>query len=170
MGALVSNSPLQVTADNYTAVLRASKFEKNTENKIRINKKFKKNCKRNGYKNGFIDYHIASVKCMNYRNSEFYFDKDDTETPTHLFVGKKPSKKEREEKDYKATPMKPYTYNELSEVLAKQFISDEASFKILNNGYDKFGFSIAVEKRTLFRNKVPVIKAIIIIGGNRITW
>ncbi len=170
MGNLINNSPLQVTADNYTTALRASRLEKNSENKLRINKKFKKNCRLNGYKNGFIDYHIASVKCMNYRQSNFYFDKEDTETPTHLFVGKKPSKKEREEADFKAVPVKAYSYSELADILAKQFVSDEASFKILNTGYDKFGFSIAVEKRTLFRSKLPVIKAIIIVGGNRITW
>ncbi|MES2396350.1 MAG: hypothetical protein V4549_10125, partial [Bacteroidota bacterium] len=170
MSNLVNNASLQLTSDNYTTVLRANKFEKNAENKTRINKKFRKTCRFNGYKNGFIDYHIASVKCVNYRGSKFYLDKDDTETSTHLFVGKKPSKKEKEEKDFKAIPLKPYSYNELADILAKQFISDEGTFKILNNGYDKFGFSIAVEKRTLFRNKIPVIKAIIIVGGNRITW
>ncbi len=170
MGSLINNTPLQQTADNYTSILRANRLEKNVENKTRINKKFKKMCRINGYKNAFIDYHIASVKCMNYRSTKFYFYKDDTETSTHLFIGKKPTKKEREGKDFKEIPVKPYSYDELADILAKQFISDEASFKILNNGYDKFGFSIAVEKRTLFRNKLPVIKAIVIVGGNRITW
>jgi hypothetical protein len=170
MPVLVNNAPLQTTSDNYTYTLRASRLEKNTENKDRIDKKFKKMCRLNGYKNGFIDYHIASVKCVKYSSSKFYFDKEDTETSTHLFVGKKPSKKEKEDGKFKAVPVKLYTYQELADILAKQFISDEGNFKILNNGYDKFGFSIAVEKRTLFRRKLPVIKAIIIVGGNRITW
>ena len=170
MNQLVNNAPLQTTSDNYPNTLRASRLEKTAENKTRIDKKFKKTCRRNGYKNGFIDYHIASVKCINYRSKKFYLDKEDTETSTHLFVGKKPSKKEKADEKFKAIPVKLYTYQELADILAKQFISDEGTFKILNNGYDKFGFSMAVEKRSLFRHKLPVIKAIIIVGGNRITW
>ena len=87
-----------------------------------------------------------------------------------MFIGNKPSKKEKEDEKFKTNPVKLYTYTELADLIAKQFISDEGAFKILNNGFDKFGFSLAVEQRTLFRTKIPKIKAIIIVGGNRITW
>lgn len=167
---LINNPALQTTADAYTASYKANKFERTTENKLRIGKKIKKLCKANGYKNAFINYHITSIPCMNFRGKKFYLDKEDTETPTHLFVGDRPTKKEKAEADFKAKPVKPYTYQELADLIAKEFMNDEGTFKILNNGYDKFGFSIAVEQRTLFRTKIPRIKAIIIVGGNRITW
>lgn len=167
---LKNNGALQLTSDNYTQTLRATKFESNTKNKTRINKKIKKSCKINGYKNAFIDYHITSIACINFKGKKFFFDKEDTETNTHLFIGDKPSKKEKEDEKFKSNPVKLYSYQELADLIAKQFISDEGTFKILNNGFDKFGFSLAVEQRSLFRTKIPKIKAIIIVGGNRITW
>lgn len=167
---LINNAALQTTADNYTAILRASKLEKNSENKAKINKKFKRNCKSNGYQYAFVDYHIMSVPCMNARNSAFYFDKEDTETTTHLFAGKKPTKKEKAEEGFQARPIKLYTYQALADIIVSQFVTDEGTFKILNNGFDKFGFSLAVEKRTLFRKRIPALKAIVIVGGKRITW
>jgi hypothetical protein len=167
---LTTNTSLQITADNYTKALRAKKLERNLENKARINKKFKKNCRTNGYTNAFIDYHITSIPCIHLSGTKFYYDKEDTETPVHLFLGEKPTKKEKEKDGFKAYPAKLYSYQELANAIARQFISDEGSFKILNNGFDKFGFSLAVEQQTLFKNKLPKIKAIIIVGGNRITW
>ncbi|MES2513565.1 MAG: hypothetical protein V4580_05445 [Bacteroidota bacterium] len=167
---LQNNVPLQLTSDNYTQTLRAAKFESTSENKLRIGKKIKKACKSNGYRNAFIDYHITSVNCVNFKGSKFYYDREDTETQTHLFIGTKPTKKEKADEKFKSIPLKLYTYNELADLIAKQFISDEGSFKILNNGFDKFGFSIAVEQRTLFRHKLPKVKVIVIVGGNRITW
>lgn len=167
---LKNNASLQLTSDNYTQTLRATKFESNSNNKVRLNKKIKKACKYNGYRNAYVDYHITSINCVNYKGSKFYLDKEDTETSTHLFIGDRPTKKEKADEKFKSNPIKLFTYQELADLIAKQFISDEGTFKILNNGFDKFGFSLAVEQRTLFRNKLPKIKAIIIVGGNRITW
>ncbi|MES2761192.1 MAG: hypothetical protein V4677_03255 [Bacteroidota bacterium] len=167
---LQNNAALQLTSDNYTQTLRASKFESTNENKLRINRKIKKACKFNGYKNAFVDYHITSINCVNFKGSKFYHDREDTDTKTHLFVGTRPTKKEKADEKFKAVPIKLYTYQELADLIAKQFISDEGSFKILNNGFDKYGFSLAVEQRTLFRHKLPKIKMIVIVGGNRITW
>ena len=167
---LIVNQALQVTSDNYTRKLRASKLEKRTDNEIRISRKLKKNCKLNGYKNAFVDYHITSIPCVNSKGFKFYYDREDTETNTHLYMGSRPSKKEKAEETYKATPMKLYNYQELADLIAKQFTKDDGTFKILNNGFDKFGFSIAVEQSTLYRNRLPKIKIIIILGGNRITW
>ncbi len=167
---LKNNAALQLTSDNYAQTLRASKFESNSNNRARINKKIKKACKFNGYRNAYVDYHIASVNCVNFKGSKFYLDREDTETNTHLFIGDRPTKKERADEKFKSNPIKLFTYQELADLIVKQFISDEGTFKILNNGFDKFGFSLAVEQRTLFRSKLPKIKAIIIVGGNRITW
>lgn len=167
---IISNEALQKTADNYIATLSANKLEKNEKNKIRISKKIKKNCLINGYRNAFIDYHITSINCMNFSNKLFYFDKEDTETSTHLFLGSKPTKKEKADEKYVSKPIKLYTYDQLADLIVKQFVTDEGNFKILNNGFDKYGFSLAVEPRTLFRHKIPRIKIIIIVGGNRITW
>ncbi len=167
---LQNNEALQLTADSYVNVFSENRLEKNTKNKLRIGKKIKKNCKLNGYKNAFIDYHIASINCIDFSGTNFYFDKEDTETSTHLFIGKKPSKKEKEDSKYTPVKIKLYTYNQLADLIIRQFITDEGSFKILNNGFDKFGFSLAVEHHSILKKKMPKIKVIVILGGNRITW
>lgn len=168
--ALQVNAALQITSDNYTRTLRAAKLEATSENKLKINKKIKKACRLNGYRNAFVNYHITSINCVNFKGSKFYYDREDIDTKTHLFTGVRPTKKEKADEKFKAIPVKLYTYQELADLIVKQFISDEGIFKILNNGFDKFGFSLAVEQRTLFRHKLPKIKAIVIVGGNRITW
>ncbi len=167
---LTNNASLQITANTYVSLFSYTKLEKNEKNKLRINKKIKKNCQLNGYKNAFIDYHIASINCMNFNNKIFYYDKEDAETTTHLFIGNKPTKKEKAKDGFVANPIKPYSYNQLADLIVRQFVTDDGSFKILNNGFDKFGFELAVERRTLFKKKIPKIKIIIILGGNRITW
>ena len=164
------NEALQKTADAYVAIFSASKLEKTSNNKLYIGKKIKRNCKSNGYSNAFIDYDITSIVCMSSSNLIFYYDKEDNETSTHLFIGKKPSKKEKLDPKYKKKPLKLHSYSHLADLLVKQFITDEGNFKILNNGYDKYGFALAVEQRTLFKNKIPKLKLILIMGGNRITW
>ena len=167
---LTPNESLQLTADSYVNTFTENRLQKNSKNVLRINKKVKKNCKRNGYKNTFVDFHITSIRCMNYSSSEFYYDKEDNETSTHLFVGKKPTKKEKSEGKQPPVQIKPYTYNQLADLIVRQFVTDEGSFKILNNGFDKFGFSLAVEQHSILKNKIPKIKVIVILGGNRITW
>ena len=167
---LINNTSLQLTSDYYIQMLRANKFENSSANKLRLNRKIKKFCKMNGYKNAFLDFHITNISCVNFKGREFYFDKDDTETSTHLFIGKKPTKKEKSDEKFKEMPIKPYSYDELADIISRIFISDEGYFKLLNNGFDKFGFSLFVEKGSLYRHKIPNIKIILILGGNRITW
>lgn len=167
---IIINEGLQVTAESYVAMYSSSKLQKSSYNNLRVGKKIKLYCKANGYDNAFMNYDIASVNCMNFGNSKFYYDKEDEDSSTHLFQGNKPTKKERLDPSFKKNEVKLYSYNELAELLVKQFINDEGNFKILNNGYDKYGFALSVERRTLYKNKIPKIKLILIMGGNRITW
>lgn len=161
---------LQLTADQYTARLRATRLENTSDNRQRVHKKIRKNARLNGYKNAFIDFHIASLTAINYGGSRFYYDRLDEDTQIHLFEGKRPSKKEKEAPSYKAVPLRLYTYDQLAGLIVSRFSTDDGTFKSLNNGYDKIGISMAVEKNTLFRNKKPVLKIIVVLGGSRISW
>lgn len=167
---LVLNEALQQTADQYVATFRYQRFENSAENKRRFKKNIRKQARINGYKNAFVDFHIVSQNAMNYYGKQFYYDKDDTETSTHLFMGKKPSKKEKEEPGYKAVPVKTLTYDDLASIIARNFVRDDGYFSSLNNGFDKYGFALAVDGKTIHRNKIPKVKVILIVGGNRINW
>lgn len=170
MKPITSDLALQQTSEEYIARYRYKKFESNSYNKQFIQKKIRKKCVINGYKNGFLDFQITTQNAMNYYGTSFYYDENDTESTTHLFLGNKPSKSEKEDPGFNPVYMKMYTYDELANFILRHFIKDDGYFTNLNNGYDKYGFSLTVDKKTVFRNRIPKIKAILILGGNRITW
>lgn len=170
MKPITSDLALQQTSEEYIARYRYKKFESSGENEQFIRKKIRKKCVRNGYKSGFLDFQITTQNAMNYYGKRFYYDKNDTESTTHLFLGNRPSKKDKEDLGFKPEYMKVYTYEELANFILRHFIKDDGYFTNLNNGFDKYGFSLTVDKKTVFRNRIPKIKAILILGGNRITW
>ena len=167
---LVLNSALQHTADQYISKHRYKKFENTADNKTYTGKRIKKAAKINGYKNAFIDFQIVAKNAMDYYGTRFYYDKDDSDYATHLFLGTKPTRKEKEEPGFKLIPMKNITYDELATQIARSFIRDDGYFNSLNNGYDKYGLALTVDAKTLYRRRIPVLKVILIVGGNRITW
>lgn len=167
---LLLNDALQQTADQYIAQYRYTKFETNDINKRFMRKKVKKKCVANGYKNGFVDFQITAQNAMNYYGTTFYYDKEDTESQTHLFLGDKPSQAEKKEPEFKPVFMKTYTYDEVATLIVRSFIKDDGYFVNLNNGFENYGFSVAVDKRTMFRRRIPKLKMLLIVGGRRITW
>ena len=123
-----------------------------------------------GYTNNLLNVVTSVHNAVDYRGGKFYHDKEDNETITHLFYGNKPTKKEIEEKGLKTYPIKDYSYEELAMVLANKFLLDKRAMKCLNSGYDFVGCSCSIEARTVNRKRIPIIKAIFILGGKRINF
>lgn len=167
---LTLHNALQQTAEQYIAQFRYTRFENNQENKKRLRKHIKKNCQAAGYKNAYLDFQIRAQHAMNYYGTHYYYDKEDTETSTHLFLVRRPGKTEKSKPGYKPVYMKTYTYDELATLIVRVFVRDDGFFSSLNNGYDKYGFALTVDKRTLYRNRIPQVKVLLILGGNRINW
>lgn len=168
---LVANASLQKAAVSYTDKFVLRKFENSDENRMRISKKVKKACLANGFHSKLIDFSINTASAVNFYGRAYYLDREDSTSDLHLYVGnKKPSRKEKEQDNFKSIPIKQFTYEELAEVIAKKFMHDKGHFKTLNNAYDQIGISCVVEPRSLGGHKLPQIKAIIVVGGKLINW
>ncbi len=167
---LQPNEALQKTAFYFTHQLRLKRIERMMDERRVLKRKVYLQSWQNGFQSGLVEVSISFSKAVNYEGGSFYFDKEDTETNAHLFYGKRPSKKEKASNDFKLKPMKDYIYTELAELIAEQFLRDNRSTKVLNKGYSLIGCSTSLEKNTVNRNRLPLIKAIFILGGKRINW
>lgn len=167
---LERNEALQQTALYFTRDLKLSKFEKLKNDRKVLQKKVHLISWKKGYNNNLLNVIVTLNEAVNYKGGKFYIDKKDTETNSHLFYGDKPTKKETEEPGYVSKPIKDFSYEELAEKIANKFLQDKRTFKCLNSGYDLVGCSCSIDAKTLNRTKIPIIKAIIILGGKRINF
>lgn len=167
---LQENEALQKTAFYFTHQLRLRRIEQMMGERRVLKRKVYLETWKNGFQSSLVEVSITFNKAVNYEGGSFYFDGKDTETNAHLFYGKRPSKKEAAAEDFKLKPIKDYMYTELAETIAEQFLRDNRSVKVLNKGYSLIGCSTSLEKNTVNRNRLPLIKAIFILGGKRITW
>jgi hypothetical protein len=167
---LQENEALQKTAFYFTHQLRLKRIERMMDERRVLKRKVYLQSWKNGFQSSLVEVSITFNKAVNYEGGSFYFDGKDTETTAHLFYGKRPSKKEKADNDFKLKPIKDYTYSELAELIAENFLRDNRSIKVLNKGYSLIGCSTSLEKNTVNRNRLPLIKAVFILGGKRITW
>ena len=164
------NNSLQLTALYLTRDLRLSKFEKLMDERRILKRKTYVQSWKYGFQNTILDVTITLNKAINFKGGSFYYDKTDTETSNHLFYGEKPTKREKEEEGFKTRPIKDYSIDQLAEIIANSFLLDSRTSKCLNSGYSLLGCSCYMEKNTVHRNKIPMIKAVFVLGGKRITF
>ncbi|MGZ4037011.1 MAG: hypothetical protein ACXVPQ_04230 [Bacteroidia bacterium] len=125
---------------------------------------------KNGFSNNMLDVIITEGDAINYQGGPFYLDKEETDPLSHLLYGVKPTKHQKEQENYQPKPIKDYSYEALAEIFAKKFLLDKRVFKCLNSGYTLFGCSCTLEKKTLGRRRIPLMKAVFILGGRRINF
>jgi hypothetical protein len=167
---LESNDALQKTALYFTQTLRLTKFERLMNERRILKRKVSVQSWKNGYTNTMVDVNITFTEAIHFKGGDFYYDRSDTETNSHIFYGKKPGKKEKEEEGFKLRPVKDYTYEELAEQIAQDFLKDNRSSKALNEGYTNIGCSCSLEKNTVNRTRIPLLKAVFVLGGKRINF
>jgi len=166
--ALEHSLSLQKTALYLTRDLRLTRFERMQNNRKVLERTAYLKSWKYGNSYTLMTVVIATHYAVNFRGGRFYYDRKDTETRSHLFYGDKPSKKEKEAPGYKADPVEDFSVNELADRIAGKFLRDKRAMKCLNAGYTVMGCSCTLEKNTVGRRRVPVIKATFILGGKRL--
>jgi len=167
---LARQSALDETALYLTRDLKLSRLQRLMSDRRVMQKKVALISWKKGYPNNLLMVIVTMNHAVNYDGGKFYFDKKDTETTSHLYYGDKPSKKEMEKPGFRLVPVKDFTYDQLAEMISHKFLIDKRSFKCLNAGYDLVGCSCIIEQRTLNHHKIPMIKAVFILGGKRINF
>ncbi len=164
------SKPLQQTAVYFTHNYKGSNFISLRSDRKKYLRKADLVSYKYGYTNTLLNVIISTSNGVDYKGGSFYYDKTDTETNSHLFYGKRPTKKEREAPNFKLYPVADLTYETLADRIADIFLRDRRSLKCLNAGYSLVGCSCKIEEKTLKRNKLPVIKAVFVLGGKRIDF
>ena len=164
------SASLQKTALYFTRDLRLRKFEQLRNERKVLMQKVRLLSWKNGYTNTMLNVVITQQNAVNFGGGKFYHDRDDTETNSRLFYGDAPSKAEKKKPDFTSRPIKDFSYDELAEIIAKQFLLDKRIFKCLNSGYSLVGCSCYLEKKTVNRKRIPILKAIFILGGKRLNF
>ena len=110
------------------------------------------------------------IKLVNNHGKRFYCDKKVGISELNLYAGKKPTgltKEEREELP-DPTPLNYFTEQEIADQLWKQLRRYRIISDLKRGRYACVGLSVEIDERTLYRNKIPTARVIIIFGARRL--
>jgi hypothetical protein len=94
----------------------------------------------------------------------FYRDIKSEVDPYHLYIGKRPSVKERASSDYNPKPLERFTPEEFVKKINRIFKSKKIE-KLIRPGYAKYvGYSIRINPKTINKSIAPELEVIVIFG------
>lgn len=94
----------------------------------------------------------------------FYRDIKSEVDPYHLYIGQRPTVKERASSDYNLKPLERFTPDEFVKKINRIFKSKKIE-KLIRPGYAKYvGYSIRVNPKTINKSIVPELEVIVIFG------
>lgn len=114
-----------------------------------------------------IDASLLLPICAQYHaidyteGKEFFFDDEDTDTELHLFYGPR-SKSKR--KDAVITPIPYHSYKSFAKKLIDNMESERKK-ELLNKAYKWGAVKLQWNYKTLYKNRIPKIKAVFILAG-----
>lgn len=106
------------------------------------------------------------IPLMETPNRGFYYDRHGEEGELNLFQGKRPRSKE--EKDEEKIPVRSFTEKELLDRLLKN-LNRGGFYRGIRNGIFTFvGVSIQIDEKSLYKNKIPTARVVIMFGAKRL--
>lgn len=106
------------------------------------------------------------IPLMETPNRGFYFDRHGDEGALNLYQGKRPTSKEDKEKE--KIPVRCYTEKELVDRLLKN-LNRGGFYRGIRNGiYTFVGVSIQIDEKSLYKNKIPTARVVIMFGAKRL--
>lgn len=98
------------------------------------------------------------------RPFNFYRDIKSEVDPYHLYIGARPTVKERASSDYNPKPLERFTSEEFVKKINRIFKSKKIE-KLIRPGYAKYvGYSIRVNPKTINKSIIPELEVIVIFG------
>lgn len=100
----------------------------------------------------------------------FYYDRKGPSGGMNLYTGRKPKKRlDADDEDYEE-PI-PLNYN-TEEVLVEKFLKELRRKSIMadlkRGGFAYAGVSVEIDERTVFRNRMPTARVVVIMGARRL--
>lgn len=164
---LIYSQTLYKSASIYSEFYNQNYFKKEAKNNFKAIKNVKYAIRKWSYHCSQINVSISNCRLLDIKNSSrFYYDKKSVqngESELGVFHGQNIDK-------YDSTivkeEVKPYTYEGFANIISKTFVKRNAR-DIRNKAWQEGACSVVVDKRTLYRNKIPSAKLIFIYGAQR---
>lgn len=157
---------LQIMAEISIVSWRGTQYS-DSKKWAKLNRYFKRVSRLNRKQFHEILSSSCRIELVNRKGKKFFYLRDeDNPEGLNLYFGEKPSNKELEE-GVDLEPLPLFTEKELIDQIEKK-IKTSKMFRHLRRGNLSFlGLKIELDERTLYKNKIPTARVVILAGARR---
>ncbi len=160
--AFIYSPELQKLVTSYMSKVENKNFANGEIIRKKFLKTILKEAKEKGFKGTLVDLNVLQAQAIHYNNKIFFYNKKDASTELHLFYGERPAKQDKKQ-DREAIPH--YTYKGFAENLVSTLLKLDAENKTTSKAYKFSACVLQWDYSSLYKNKIPQIKLIQIVGG-----
>lgn len=133
----------------------------------KLSKHFKRASNRTVSKFNILKEISFRIPLVNDRNSKFYYDPKGSGGGLNLYFGRKP-KNQREREEINQVPLPLYTESELLDLFITE-VKRKGVYSDLKKGlYAYVGLHLEVDQNSLYKNRVPTARVVLICGARRL--
>ncbi|MNY08574.1 hypothetical protein D3C86_1414360 [compost metagenome] len=119
---------------------------------------------------GLIETVAFEIPLVKKTTKHFHYNKKGAAGGFNLYEGKSKPLKTKENPEPEETPLEFYTYDEIQQLIKKQFTRKKVYRHLAEKQVSAFGYYIELDKTTVYRNKIPKLKVLIILGEKRFSY
>ncbi|WP_144333401.1 hypothetical protein [Fluviicola chungangensis] len=113
-----------------------------------------------------ISFEIPLAK----KTANFYYNKKGPDGGFNLYKGKSKPRSTKEEPEPKEIALEVYTYTEIQQLIQTQFSRKKVNRHLSEKSIAAFGYFIQLDETTVYKNKIPKLKVLIILGEKRFSY
>ncbi len=160
--AFIYSPELQKLVIAYMSKVENKNFANGEIIRKKILKSILKEAKEKGFKGTLVDVNILQAQAIHYNGKMFIYNKKEVSTELHLFYGERPAKQDKNQ-EREAIPN--YTYKSFAENLVADLLKLDKENKCTSKAYKFSACALQWDYNSLYKNKIPQIKLIEIVGG-----
>ncbi len=162
------NTSLAVAAQSYATYYNSFSFRKSDWNKRKVKKAARHTVKEEGYYGSFVDCFVNNSPVLNKTMfRDFYYDKrlaKEIGDDLGLFYGQR---LKAGDSIGEPEPIEKYTYQEFVDNLVKGWYRGLNRRTMKNKGYSVAACYVVLDKKSLYKTRIPNAKAIFVLGGKQ---
>lgn len=116
---------------------------------------------------GLIETVAFEIPLVKKTSKYFHYNKKGTAGGFNLYKGKSIPKKTKADPEPEEIPLEFYTYEEIRHLIKKQFTRKKVYRHLAEKHIAAFGYYMELDETTVYRNEIPVLKVLIILGEKR---
>jgi len=167
--ALMKSATLSTLSQLATEVWKGAHYKKEKKWK-KLSKYFKRAASRSVSGFNFMKEVSFRISLIDNYGKKFYYDKDGTIVQHNLYSGKKPIKNDDyNDEDYiEPKPLSYFSEKVLVEKFLKEVKRKGMKLDLKRGLYSFVGLSVVIDENTLYRNRIPTIRIVVIFGARRL--